>query len=61
MKEYRIRVTEYYTRDVKVWASNKSQAIGIVAEDYHNNDISLDSSDYSDTTFKFIGSIEEEN
>lgn len=60
MKEYRIRVTERYTRDVRVWASSKAEAIGIIAEDYDNNVITLGHSDYDETTFKYICSLEED-
>lgn len=54
MKTYRVVVTETLQRTVYIDAKSAEEAKGEVEEQYHNEEIVLDSSDYQDTKIEVV-------
>lgn len=54
MKKYTIEITETLQKQVSVTASSHTEAVTKVKEQYRNNEIVLDSSNYIDTTYQCI-------
>lgn len=51
MKKYTIEIIETMSRFIEIEAENENDAIDIVSKKYTNEEIILDSSDYSSTDF----------
>ena len=54
MKTYRVVVTETLQRTVYIDAKSAEEAKGVVEEQYYNEEIVLDSSDYQDTKIEVV-------
>lgn len=52
--KYQVEITETLQRTVEVEAESESEAISKVKEQYNNNEIELDSSDFIDTEFEIV-------
>lgn len=60
MKEYRIRIEEVLRRDIIINAGSIEEALEEVELKYYDSEIILDSSDYYNTEFKYIGVLKDE-
>lgn len=49
-----VEITETFQKTVEVEAESKSEAINKVKEQYYDNKIELDTSDFIDTEFEII-------
>jgi len=54
MKTFEIEVKEILTRTIEVKANTEDEALQIVRQDYNDEKIVLDSSDFVDVYFKKI-------
>ncbi len=52
MQTYKVIVKEELEREIEVTAKSESEALGKIEDDYYNQKIVLDSSDYERTTFE---------
>ena len=50
----RVEITEVLQKTVEVEAESKSEAINKVKEQYYNDEIELDASDFIDTEFEIM-------
>ena len=57
MKEYEVLITESASRIVTVTASSEEMAIRIVKDNYYDEDIMLDYTDYDSTEFELYEKI----
>lgn len=54
MKEYKVKIQEILERTITLQADNKQDAIDKVTQQYNEEDIVLDASDFKGNDFKII-------